>query len=136
MIAADRTNRLKIAVLAILGCYWLALVIGTHVPHTPPAILALTNSDKWLHLSAYAGLAFLIGLNGSLRRAMTRRQWIAVPILLAVFGAVDEVTQIPVGRECDLLDWAADVAGSIAGVAIFLAVAALYRSQAWRPRRA
>jgi hypothetical protein len=136
MIVADRTNRLRTAALAVLGCYWLALVIGTHVTHTPRVILALATSDKWLHLSAYAGLAFLIGLNGSLRRTWTRRQWIAVPVLLAVFGAVDEMTQIPVGRECDILDWAADVVGSVAGVTLFLAVSALYRSQAWRPRRA
>ena len=135
MMATDRTPRLKKLILVVLGCYWLALVIGTHLPNPPHAILSLGTSDKWLHLAAYLGLSFLLNLYGSLRRRWTWRQGLAVVALLALFGVLDEVTQIPVGRECDVFDWAADVAGSIGGVALFLVVSPLWRKPAWRPRR-
>jgi VanZ family protein len=39
-----------------------------------------------------------------------------------VYGALDELLQIPVGRHCDLWDWVADMGG----VAAVLAVAGFY----------
>jgi VanZ family protein len=44
--------------------------------------------------------------------------WIAV----AVWAAIDELTQIPVGRVADFWDWLADVAGAAAGILLFVAV--------------
>ena len=62
--AAARFRRISTAVLA---CYWLAMFAGTHWPnfsleHYP------RNTDKVLHLSAYAGLSFLIALRLELKR--------------------------------------------------------------------
>jgi len=37
----------------------------------------------------------------------------------AVYGVLDEVTQIPVGRSCDLYDWFADVIGIAVGILAF-----------------
>jgi VanZ family protein len=124
-IENERTNRRKKAALALLVCYGLMLLVATHIPHPPHAISA-GNLDKTLHLGAYAGLAFLVSLNGFLRQALGWRQRILILVLLAVFGAVDEITQIPVGRECDVVDWAADILGILLGSGLFLAFAAVF----------
>jgi VanZ family protein len=122
-----RSNRLKTWALALLVVYWLALFAGTHVPRVPHELLPRNVSDKLLHLTAYAGLAFLICLNWSLRRPLTWRLGVIVLILLAGIGAVDEVTQIPVGRDCDILDWYADITGATVGVGLFLLAASMVR---------
>ena len=127
MTRNGRNNRLKTLALALLVVYWLALVAGTHVPRAPNVLLPKNVSDKLLHLTAYGGLAFLICLNWSLRRPFTWRQGAIVLALLAGFGALDEVTQIPVGRDCDILDWTADIAGATAGVGLFLLAASVFR---------
>jgi VanZ family protein len=122
-----RNNRLKTWALALLVVYWLAMFVGTHVPLAPQAIFPKNVSDKLLHLTAYGGLAFLICLNWSLRRPLGWRQAAIVLALVAGFGALDEVTQIPVGRDCDLVDWTADVTGATVGVGLFLRVGSLFR---------
>lgn len=112
---------------AILVVYWLALVAGTHVPQPPELIFPRALSDKWLHMLAYAGLSFLLSLNWSLWRPWAWWHAVAVLSALAAFGAVDEITQIPVGRNCDSMDWVADIIGSTAGLAIFLVVRFAWR---------
>ena len=43
----------------------------------------------------------------------------AAPIKIgALFAVTDEVTQILVGRTCDLKDWLADMVGTLIGLAI------------------
>ena len=59
--------------------------------------------------------------------------WLIIAAVLAAFGACDEITQIPVGRNCDLRDWFADVAGIAAGMAVFAAGWALLWSFRGRP---
>ena len=122
-----RSNRLKSWALALLVVYWLALIAGTHVPRAQQVLLPKNVSDKLLHLTAYGGLAMLICLNWSLRRTLTWRHGVIVLALIASFGALDEVTQIPVGRDCDLADWTADVTGATAGVGLFLLAGSLFR---------
>ena len=128
----DTTHRRSKAALALLGCYALALLVGTHLPHPPEAISAGTI-DKPIHVIAYAGLAFLVSLNWRLRHAFGWRQRIMILVLIAVFGAIDEITQIPVGRECDIIDWLADILGTVCGSLLFLATAALLRWPALSP---
>jgi VanZ family protein len=122
-----RSNRLKTWALALLVVYWLALFVGTHVPRGPHELLPKNVSDKLLHFTAYGGLAFLLCLNWSLRRPLGWRQFAIVLALLAGFGAFDEITQIPVGRDCDILDWTADVTGATLGVGAFLLVSSVVR---------
>jgi VanZ family protein len=109
---------LRAIALLVLAGYWLALVVGTHWPR-PPELFGIGESDKFLHFSAYFGLAFLVCLNWALAWGMGWRHWLAIAAILAAFGAVDEITQIPVGRNCDLRDWFADVTGVAAGMAVF-----------------
>ena len=131
MMKPEGTHRWKKATGALLVCYWLALFLGTHMPHPPQSIVA---SDKSLHFAAYAGLAFLVSSNWLLRRALDWRQRIRIFVLLAAFGVIDEITQIPVGRQCDLFDWIADVLGILAGSLLFLAIAAAFRRPGLSPR--
>ena len=95
-----------------LALYTAGLVTGTHLPPEigPEPLIP----DKVIHFGAYLGLAWLLGLTLASRG---RRVWVAVPLLL-VFGAVDELTQIPVGRTADVWDWLADAAGIMVGTTI------------------
>lgn len=127
MARNSRSNRFKTWALALLVVYWLALFAGTHVPRAPHELLPKNVSDKLLHLTAYGGLAFLICLNWSLRRTLAWRHGVIVLALLAGFGALDEVTQIPVGRDCDILDWYADITGATLGVGAFMLAASVFR---------
>ncbi len=118
---------LKRLALASLAIYWLALFAGTHTPH-PPKALELGTMDKWAHASAYAGLAFLLAWNSALRRGFSWRTAVAIVTLLATFGAFDELTQTLVGRDCDILDWSADVAGSLVGLTAFRLATIVHRA--------
>jgi VanZ family protein len=127
MVANDPRDRWKQAALVALVGYWLAMFIGTHIPQDQA--VSLGNSDKLVHLGAYAGLAILVALNWRLRRAFGLRQALVVLIALTALGAVDEVTQIPVGRQCEFYDWTADVTGAAAALITFLAGSMLMRNR-------
>ena len=99
--------------LATLVVYAIALVVGTHMPQEdgPPPVIP----DKVLHFGAYLGLSWLLAMTLAQRGiAAARVAAITIPSLL-LFGAIDEVTQIPVGRTADPLDWLADAAGILLG---------------------
>jgi VanZ family protein len=100
--------------LALL-IYWLALVVGTHLPSS--AVGPVRVTDKPLHFGAYAGLAVLLAgavlsyCRGSIGLLL------ALFWVLALHGALDEVGQLAVrGRSADVRDWAADVLGAAAGL--------------------
>jgi VanZ family protein len=106
--------------LALAG-YALALVVGTHLPPTFKGI-PRDNSDKLWHFGAYLGLAWLLAIawetsTGRLNGRHLRLLWVAI----AIFGAVDEVTQLLVDRDATVGDWAADAAGAAVGLILFRA---------------
>ncbi len=118
--------------LVALVIYWTALFIGTHMP--PKASFVLVHGlDKVLHFLAYAGLAF-VGASywqiagGYLRAVHFRFLWIG----LAIFGAVDELLQIPVGRDGNIYDWFADIAGVLMGIFIFMVARFVFPKIFWR----
>jgi VanZ family protein len=111
--------------LAILVAYWCVLFIATHVP-IPQPDLGVENDDKWIHAFAYGVLALLVATAWSLRANFGWRQAFIVLVILAIYGALDEITQIPVNRQADVADWLFDVVGIVVGLAVFLAV------RAWR----
>lgn len=88
-----------------------------------------SSSDKLIHLVGYmlltiSALASLELSIGELRP----QHYFMVWLLGTVYGAIDEVTQIPVGRTCDGLDWLADIVGIVIGLSIFrVARPLLYR---------
>ena len=104
-----------------LACYWLALVVGTHYPF--PHGIPTDYSDKELHFGAYAGLAFMGAAAWTARWGLRPVGWAIVWVAVVMHGAIDEWTQPPFGRTCELLDWVADVLGASLGMALFLAIA-------------
>lgn len=92
---------------------WAALLFalsslpGGRVPTSP---LSFPGDDKVVHAGVYAVL-------GGLLRVATGRTGAAVT-LAAAYGASDEFHQsfVP-GRDADVLDWLADVAGAVLGAA-------------------
>jgi VanZ family protein len=90
--------------------YWCGLYILTH---TPVAIPVTTVKDKTAHVAAYASLAIALFLSFKLsRRKPTAQTAMLVLGILLVYGAFDELTQIPVGRSGEMADWYADAAGA------------------------
>ena len=104
---------------AALAGYWLLLFTSTHLPKAVP-ILPGGHVDKLVHAATYALLAGLLAITwqrsaGYLTPRHLRWAWIA----LAIYAALDELTQIPVGRDGNVADWCADAIGALVGLAIF-----------------
>lgn len=104
--------------LTLLAFYWVAMVIGTHIP-IEQFPYTFNWVDKVYHLLTYAVLAALIvnafGFHGSVK--IGSRAAIGLIVLLVLHGAVDELTQsfIP-GRVPSMADWIADGIGGALGV--------------------
>jgi VanZ family protein len=119
MLSPENRSRLTTLSKVALGLFWLALFVGTHLP-VQTEILPPDGRDKLAHFGAYLTLAFLVAATWQLAAGfLTPRHLVFAWIAVAVYGAVDEVTQIPVGRVCDLWDWTADACGAAAGIVIF-----------------
>jgi len=117
-------GRLTLLVLAI---YWLGMFTGTHWPRL--SLPGFSYSDKLVHSGAFFGLAILVCTFWAARSGSNRVNLFVVFAGLAFYALLDEVSQIPVGRDCDPLDWLADMAGTLLGIAIFALAT-------WKSRRA
>ena len=119
--AQPPARRLSVrSVLAVmLIVYWASMFFGTHVP-TLPLVKA---GDKMLHFCGYAGLAtLLMGWRAS-RGQFGWKTPLLLWFMLAAYGAFDEVTQIPVGRQADVADWLADLTGAACGLGLAVVIA-------------
>lgn len=103
----------------LLAAYWVAMLIGTHMP---PRFKAVGEEfhDKVLHFLAFAGLAWLVAMawqtsTGVLNRRHLRFIWVAVMI----YAMLDELTQPPFDRDCSIWDYLADALGSATGLFVF-----------------
>jgi len=110
---------LRRVLLGLTAAYWALLFTATHIP--PNHMPHVKASDKLEHFGAYMVLSFLIGATIWVMRPARRR---LIPLVVvaaaAAYGAFDEVSQIPVGRDCELNDWFADVGGAAtAGAALY-----------------
>lgn len=114
MISAT-INGFRIASICLVG-YWLALFVGTHLPRVRLPDMPGANDDKILHVIAFAGLSFL--LSWAIPTKLTDRfRNVRLAAMGAIlYGAIDEVTQIPVGRTADWKDLIADAIGAVLGV--------------------
>lgn len=94
----------------LLVVIWLSLATLTHVP-VPASVPHTRYADKVVHLLAYFPLGLL--LPACQVRGLSRRS-ICVAVI-AVYGALDELLQIPVGRTASFYDWLADLLGATLG---------------------
>ncbi|MHC4074050.1 MAG: VanZ family protein, partial [Planctomycetota bacterium] len=105
----------------VLALYWPALFVFAHIP-IPQVIRRAGVSDKSLHFLAYLILVFLFWFTvGAGRRVNWRKAtpWLVLLIIL-VYGILDEWSQGYVaGRSSDILDFVADLAGTITGLILF-----------------
>jgi len=103
----------------LLALYWLGIFTLTHVPRLPPPP-DVPQADKWAHLLAYALLAVLYFSARSTVRPLLRSDYAKGLLIFVVYGAADELLQIPVGRSAEFLDWLADVVGALVGTTFFI----------------
>jgi len=93
--------------------------VGTHYPRVVIPI-HFHAADKVMHCLIYAVLSFAVLTSWELSVGLLRPQhYFTVWLLGTLYGAFDEVTQIPVGRNCDGLDWLSDILGIVIGLTLF-----------------
>ena len=115
--ATDSRRLWQRGVWVVVAVYWISMFAGTHWPKGPH--LPISGGDKLMHFSAYLGLAFLLSLATATWSPTLWLKSTAIVILLACYGAFDEITQPLVGRDCELFDWYADVTGVLVAVGLW-----------------
>lgn len=111
--------RQKLTILTLV-LYWPALFVLAHIP-IPRLVRTADVSDKSIHFFAYLILVFFLwfAINNDKKVNWRKaRVWIILCLVIA-YSIVDEVSQPYVGRTCDAIDLAANLAGSITGLIIF-----------------
>ena len=113
------SHRQKITIILLL-IYWPGVFILAHI-QIPGLVYKAGVSDKGLHFLAYLILVFLLWFAISPDKKVNWRKAAAWVVLIVVvwYGVVDEVLQGYVGRNCDIRDFFADLAGTLAGLVLF-----------------
>ena len=113
-------SRIAPWVYRLLAVAFMALLF--HLSSQPNLVLPIGFSweDKLAHAGAYGLLAVLLAFGFCAPRSgMSRRQQVAVVLVVAAYGLSDEFHQSLVpGRDVSALDWLADVAGGVAAVSL------------------
>ena len=110
LLADDRWLPLRRGALIAL---WITLVMLTHIP-VPQSAPQIRNLDKLIHLIAYFPLGLLLP---TCRVRGCQRGWLCL-LVIALYGIIDELLQIPVGRTASVFDWLADMVGATLGFLI------------------
>ena len=110
------SRRQKVTII-LLVFYWLSFFILAHIPE-PDFVSKAGVSDKGLHLLAYLILVFLLWFAVSPDQKVSWRKAVVwwVFIVLTGYGAVDELLQGFTGRNCDVMDIVANIAGMFTGL--------------------
>jgi len=107
-------------------CFWaygLILLIATHAPARDVQFIVraadygLLDPDKLLHMAAYGVLGLLAALAYGGRWQTMSSAAVTLFVLIAAWGAVDEMTQPLFGRLADASDWVYDLIGGGIGLA-------------------
>ncbi|MFP4383768.1 MAG: VanZ family protein [Spirochaetia bacterium] len=100
----------------------LGILIFSLIPN-PPHPVNREIDDIVLHFAAYLILGFL-GVQSLIIRQITVKNFVLIMIILsaalAAYGGIIEVMQRYTGRNTNLIDLAADFAGSVAGIILGL----------------
>lgn len=104
----------------MLVFYWLSFFILAHIP-VPGLVSKAGVSDKGLHFLAYLILVFLFWFAVSPDKKVIWRKSVVwwVFIVITGYGAVDEMLQGCMGRNCDVMDVVANIAGTFTGLILF-----------------
>ena len=116
------SHRPKLTIISLL-LYWPTIFILTHVSlaRVPHWIVQTHMSDKIFHYLAYLVLVFLLWFVISPYKKVKWHRATAWWVVFVVvwYGVVDEVLQGYVGRTCDVMDFFADLAGTLTGLILF-----------------
>jgi len=110
----------KVIIISLVS-YWLALFTLTHIP-IPLLVREAGVSDKSLHFIAYLILVFLLwfAISGDKKVNWRRAAVWWVLFVMVLYGILDELLQSYVrGRSSDVIDFAADLAGTLTGLVLF-----------------
>lgn len=114
-----KENKLVLVYIPLV-IYWIVLFTGTTLPGK--SVPKVSVSDKVKHLVAYFILATLVSLTLHFQekvRKFKEKIVLWTLIIVGTYGILDELHQLFVpGRNCELLDWLADMTGSIIAVMI------------------
>jgi len=122
-------NGLRIAIVALAG-YWVLLFIGTHIPANR-LLAQLHQSDKVLHTCAFAGLAFLMAWAIPTNMRKLHQNTLIAALVSVVYAGLDELLQIPVGRNADWYDFYADCFGICLGLSAYTIARAIVLKAEW-----
>jgi len=113
------SRRQKVTII-LLVFYWPAFFILAHIP-VPLLVRRAGVSDKGLHFLAYLILVFLLWFAISGDKKVNWRKAVVwwVFIVLTGYGVVDELLQGCMGRNCDVRDIVANLAGTLTGLILF-----------------
>ena len=95
--------------------YWAFLCVVTHIPQ--PRLPGVPVSDKTSHLIGYGVLASMLYVTLWIARPHNWSLVWQIPLILFVYGALDEITQPMFQRSGEVADWVADAAGVLIAVA-------------------
>lgn len=111
--------RQRLTIVSLLF-YWPTIFVLAHIP-IPQFIYKAQVSDKTLHLITYLILVFLLWFAVSPDRKVNWHKagvwWVL--LITAGYGGVDELLQAWVGRNCDIEDFLANLAGVLGGLTLF-----------------
>ena len=113
------SRRQKVTIISLVF-YWPAFFILAHIP-VPLLVRRAGVSDKGLHFLAYLILVLLLwfAVSGD-KKVNWRRAGVWWVFFVATgYGIVDELLQGCVGRNCDVRDMVANLAGTLAGLILF-----------------
>jgi VanZ family protein len=104
-----------ILTIIALVLYWPAIFTLTHIPIPRSPLFEVHISDKALHFIAYFILVFLLWFAINPNTKVSWRKPAAWWILFVVvwYGVFDEWLQGYVGRDPDVMDFLADLSGSV-----------------------
>jgi len=119
------TYRQKLTVISLL-LYWPGVFILAHIP-IPQLVIRAHICDKYIHSLAYLVLVFLLWFAISPNSKVNWRKatvwWVVFVVVW--YGVFDEWLQGYVGRNPDVIDFFADLAGTLAGL-ILLSIFAFW----------
>ena len=105
-----------------LSIYWLILLVLTTLPGKDLPKTGI--NDKIEHLSAYFLLGILLSLALLFQNKFLKIKkyfTLFTGLFIGLYAALDEIHQLFVpGRDCDILDWTADMIGASIGILLII----------------
>jgi VanZ family protein len=108
--------------LAVLTAGYVAvLLFATHYSKPEELLGPNPPSDKTLHVLAYGLLGLLAAATLAAAGRWSRAGLMSLAVGLAIFAALDELTQPAFGRSAEPLDWVCDLIGLTIGITLVAA---------------